>query len=97
MDGCVWVGVGLWLKNLCGLVIKVGFVGFEFFEGIFGNVGGVLCMNVGVMGGWMFDVVEEVCFMMCDGEEWFMKCVEMYVDYWYCVEFYELIVFGVLL
>ncbi|MES1168195.1 MAG: FAD-binding protein, partial [Oleiharenicola lentus] len=59
-DGRIWVGAGLRLKNLCGLAIKGGFKGFEFLEGIPGNVGGALRMNAGAMGGWMFDVVDEV-------------------------------------
>ncbi len=40
--------------------MKAGLAGFEFLEGIPGNVGGALRMNAGAMGGWMFDVVEEV-------------------------------------
>ncbi len=37
--------------------------GFEFLEGIPGSVGGALRMNAGAMGGWIFDVVEEVQLM----------------------------------
>jgi UDP-N-acetylenolpyruvoylglucosamine reductase len=62
-DGRIWAGAGLRLKNLCGLAIKGGFKGFEFLEGIPGNVGGALRMNAGAMGGWMFDVVDEVQMM----------------------------------
>ena len=51
------------MKNLCGLAAKAGLVGFEFLEGIPGNVGGALRMNAGAMGGWMFDLVEEVHLM----------------------------------
>ena len=67
-DGRVWVGAGLRLKNLCGLAGKAGLTGFEFLEGIPGSVGGALRMNAGAMGGWMFDVVDEVRLMTDDGE-----------------------------
>ena len=53
-DGRIWVGAGLRLKNLCGLASKAGLTGFEFLEGIPGNVGGALRMNAGAMGGWMW-------------------------------------------
>ncbi|MDF3058345.1 MAG: UDP-N-acetylenolpyruvoylglucosamine reductase [Rariglobus sp.] len=80
-DGRVWVGAGLRLKNLCGLAAKAGLVGFEFLEGIPGNVGGALRMNAGAMGGWMFDVVEEVAVMTFDGAIRTLKKSEMHVDY----------------
>jgi hypothetical protein len=38
----VRVGAGLRLRNLCGLAAKAGLAGFEFLEGIPGNVGGAL-------------------------------------------------------
>src|SRR5690606_23903263 len=44
-DGRVRVGAGLRLKNLCGLAVKAGLQGFEFLEGIPGNLGGALRMN----------------------------------------------------
>ena len=96
-DGRVWVGAGLRLKNLCGLATKAGLVGFEFLEGIPGNVGGALRMNAGAMGGWMFDVVEEVRLMTRDGEERLMKRAEMHVDYRHCAELHEAIALGALL
>jgi len=67
-DGRVWAGAGLRLKNLCGLAAKAGLAGFEFLEGIPGSVGGALRMNAGAMGGWIFDVVDEVELMRPDGE-----------------------------
>lgn len=96
-DGRVWVGAGLRLKNLCGLAAKAGLVGFEFLEGIPGNVGGALRMNAGAMGGWMFDVVEEVVLMMSDGQIRTMKKAEMHVDYRHCGELHEGIALGALL
>ena len=85
-DGRVRVGAGLRLKNLCGLASKAGLVGFEFLEGIPGNVGGALRMNAGAMGGWMFDVVEEVRVMARDGAVRTYRKAEMKVDYRHCAE-----------
>ncbi|MEO6996047.1 MAG: FAD-binding protein, partial [Lacunisphaera sp.] len=85
-DGRIWVAAGLRLKNLCGLAIKAGFKGFEFLEGIPGSVGGALRMNAGAMGGWMFDVVDEVHLMSMQGDVRVMKKAEMHVDYRHCAE-----------
>lgn len=96
-DGRVWVGAGLRLKNLCGLAAKAGRVGFEFLEGIPGNVGGALRMNAGAMGGWMFDVVEEVQVMSFDGEVRTLAKSAMHVDYRHCAELHHAIALGALL
>ena len=96
-DGRVWAGAGLRLKNLCGLAAKAGLVGFEFLEGIPGNVGGALRMNAGAMGGWMFDVVEEVALMTLDGEVRTLEKGEMHVDYRHCAELHDAIALGALL
>ena len=93
-DGRIWVGAGLRLKNLCGLAIKGGFKGFEFLEGIPGNVGGALRMNAGAMGGWMFDVVDEVQLMSRQGEIRTMKKAEMHVSYRHCEELHDAIALG---
>ncbi len=85
-DGCVRVGAGLRLKNLCGLATKAGLAGWEFLEGIPGNVGGALRMNAGAMGGWIFDVVEEVEVMARDGQVTTLRREEMHVDYRHCAE-----------
>ncbi len=97
IDGRVWAGAGLRLKNLCGLAAKAGLVGFEFLEGIPGNLGGALRMNAGAMGGWMFDVVEEVKLMTLDGEILTLKKADMHVDYRHCSELHEAIALGALL
>jgi UDP-N-acetylmuramate--L-alanine ligase/UDP-N-acetylenolpyruvoylglucosamine reductase len=96
-DGRVWVGAGLRLKNLCGLASKAGLTGFEFLEGIPGNVGGALRMNAGAMGGWMFDVVEEVQLMTLDGEVTVLAKAAMHVDYRHCAELHHAIALGALL
>ncbi len=93
-DGRIWAGAGLRLKNLCGLATKAGLPGFEFLEGIPGSVGGALRMNAGAMGGWMFDVVDEVQLMTMQGEVRTMKRAEMHVDYRHCGELHEAIALG---
>jgi UDP-N-acetylmuramate--L-alanine ligase/UDP-N-acetylenolpyruvoylglucosamine reductase len=96
-DGRVWVGAGLRLKNLCGLAAKAGLVGFEFLEGIPGSVGGALRMNAGAMGGWTFDVVEEVELMTLAGEVKRLPKAAMHVDYRHCAELHDAIALGALL
>lgn len=96
-DGRVWAGAGLRLKNLCGLAAKAGLVGFEFLEGIPGNVGGALRMNAGAMGGWIFDVVEEVRVMARDGEVRTLAKGALHVEYRQCAELREAVALGALL
>ena len=96
-DGRVWVGAGLRLKNLCGLAAKAGRPGFEFLEGIPGNVGGALRMNAGAMGGWMFDVVDVVHVVTLEGEMKVFAKAEMHIDYRHCAELHHAIAIGALL
>jgi UDP-N-acetylmuramate--alanine ligase len=96
-DGRIRVGAGLRLKNLCGLAASAGLSGFEFLEGIPGNVGGALRMNAGAMGGWIFDVVDEVTLMRPDGEVAAMPRSAMTVDYRFCGELRESIALGAVL
>ena len=95
--GRVWVGAGLRLKNLCGLAAKAGLTGFEFLEGIPGSVGGALRMNAGAMGGWMFDVVEEVEVVTLEGDVKRLPRAEMHVQYRHCAELQQAIAVGALL
>jgi UDP-N-acetylenolpyruvoylglucosamine reductase len=68
------------------LAAKAGLGGFEFLEGIPGNVGGALRMNAGAMGGWMFDVVDSVEFITLAGERRTLPKTAMHVDYRHCAE-----------
>ncbi len=92
--GSVRVGAGLRLKNLCGLAAAAGIAGFEFLEGIPGNVGGALRMNAGAMNGWMFDVVETVDLMTFEGEVRTLAKEEMHIDYRHCAELHHAIALG---
>jgi UDP-N-acetylmuramate--L-alanine ligase/UDP-N-acetylenolpyruvoylglucosamine reductase len=96
-NGRVWVGAGLRLKNLCGLATKAGLTGFEFLEGIPGNIGGALRMNAGAMGGWMFDVVEEMQLMTREGDVRIFKKAELHVGYRHCDELKDAIALGALI
>ncbi len=96
-DGRVRVGAGLRLKELCGKAIKAGLGGFEFLEGIPGNVGGALRMNAGAMGGWMFDVVDSVDLLTLDGEPLTLRREQMHVGYRHCHELESAIAIGAVL
>lgn len=50
-------GVGVRLKALSGAAVTAGLAGFEWMEGIPGDVGGCLRMNAGAMGVEAFDQV----------------------------------------
>ncbi|MBD5780724.1 UDP-N-acetylmuramate dehydrogenase [Pelagicoccus sp. NFK12] len=67
-EGRARLGAGMRIKALCGQAAKEGLEGFEFLEGIPGSLGGVLRMNAGAMGGWVFDVVESVRYVTLAGQ-----------------------------
>ncbi len=96
-DGRVWAGAGLRLKSLCGQAVKAGLQGFEFMEGIPGSVGGSLRMNAGAMGGWIWDVTEEVQVLGPDGEVAVLSRAAMGVDYRQCRGLEGAIALGALL
>jgi UDP-N-acetylenolpyruvoylglucosamine reductase len=96
-DGRVRAGAGLRLKNLCGLAATAGLAGFEFLEGIPGSVGGALRMNAGAMGGWIFDIVDEVRLMSMAGAVSSLPRASMNVDYRHCGELREAIALGAVL
>jgi UDP-N-acetylmuramate--alanine ligase len=96
-DGRVRVGAGLRLKNLCGLAAAAGVAGFEFLEGIPGSVGGALRMNAGAMGGWIFDIVDEVSVMAMDGTVRTLPRASMDVDYRHCGDLREAAALGAVL
>jgi UDP-N-acetylmuramate--alanine ligase len=56
----VTVGAGARLKQIVADARKHNLGGFEFMEGIPGNLGGALRMNAGAMQGWTMEVVESV-------------------------------------
>lgn len=60
-------GVGVRLKALSGGAITAGLGGFEWMEGIPGDVGGCLRMNAGAMGVEAFDQVERLRYADREG------------------------------
>ncbi|MCW1886077.1 UDP-N-acetylmuramate--L-alanine ligase [Luteolibacter flavescens] len=67
-DGKVIAGAGVRLKKVASVAQAAGIGGFEWMEGIPGNVGGALRMNAGAMGTETFDQVASVTFLDEDGE-----------------------------
>ena len=66
--GRIEAGAGVRFKKLASFAQKNGIGGFEWMEGIPGNVGGGLRMNAGAMGVETFDQVVEVEFLDEDGK-----------------------------
>ena len=64
----VVAGAGVRLKKVASVAQAAGIGGFEWMEGIPGNVGGALRMNAGAMGIETFDQVVSVTFLDEDGE-----------------------------
>lgn len=60
---CVTCGVGTRFKKVASAAQAAGIGGFEWMEGIPGNVGGSLRMNAGAMGTETFDQVVEMTFL----------------------------------
>ena len=66
-DGLITAGAGVKLKELSNAARDAGIGGFEWMEGIPGNIGGGLRMNAGAMGGQMFENVVSVNFVDQNG------------------------------
>lgn len=96
-NGRIWAGGGARLKQICGEACRLGLAGLEFLEGIPGSLGGALRMNAGAMGGWIFDVVEEVQFMTLDGMLKTLPREEFSVGYRECRELRRAVAVGAIL
>lgn len=66
--GHVVAGAGVRLKKVASVAKAANLGGFEWMEGVPGNVGGALRMNAGAMGTEMFDQVVRVTFLDEDGK-----------------------------
>lgn len=66
-DDKIRAGVGVRLKALSGAAITAGLAGFEWMEGIPGDVGGCLRMNAGAMGSEALDQVELLRYADSEG------------------------------
>jgi len=67
-DDTIVAGAGVRLKKLASAARKAGIGGFEWMEGIPGNVGGAIRMNAGAMGVETFDQVVAVRYLDTGGE-----------------------------
>jgi UDP-N-acetylmuramate--L-alanine ligase/UDP-N-acetylenolpyruvoylglucosamine reductase len=65
--GLIVAGAGVRLKKLASFAAGHSLGGFEWMEGIPGNVGGALRMNAGAMGIETFDQIVRVTFLDEDG------------------------------
>lgn len=63
----ITAGVGVKLKQMAATARNAGLSGFEWMDGIPGNLGGALRMNAGAMGTQTFDQVERIRFADRDG------------------------------
>jgi UDP-N-acetylenolpyruvoylglucosamine reductase len=63
----ITAGVGIKLKQLAAVARNAGLTGFEWMDGIPGNLGGALRMNAGAMGTQTFDQVIRIRFADRDG------------------------------
>lgn len=63
----ITAGVGIRLKQLAAVARQAGLTGFEWMDGIPGNLGGALRMNAGAMGVQTFDQVVRIRFADRDG------------------------------
>jgi UDP-N-acetylmuramate--alanine ligase len=77
----ITAGVGLKLKQLTAAARNAGIGGFEWMEGIPGNLGGSLRMNAGAMGAETFDQVLSVRYCDQDGNIFTRPPAEMRIRY----------------
>ncbi len=80
-DGRITTGVGVKLKELALAARDAQIGGFEWCEGIPGNVGGALRMNAGAMGGETFRQVTSVRFIDQQGNFHTRTPAELEVHY----------------
>ncbi len=77
----ITAGVGVRQKELALAARDAGIGGFEWFEGIPGNVGGALRMNAGAMGADTFSQVVSLRYVDRDGEFHTVTPAEIEVAY----------------
>ncbi len=83
-EGRITAGVGVKQKELAYAARDAQLGGFEWCEGIPGNVGGALRMNAGAMGGETFRQVVSVRFVDARGDFHTKTPAEMDVRYRHC-------------
>ncbi|MCP5560669.1 MAG: UDP-N-acetylmuramate--L-alanine ligase, partial [Verrucomicrobiaceae bacterium] len=63
----ITAGAGARLKKIASAARNAGLGGFEWMEGVPGNLGGAIRMNAGAMGAETFDQIVSVRFIDTDG------------------------------
>lgn len=82
VDGMdITAGVGVKFKQIAATARNAGIGGFEWMEGIPGNLGGGLRMNAGAMGIQTFDQVVRVRYCDTDGNIFVKTPAEMDIRY----------------
>ena len=81
MGNRIIAGVGARFKKVTAVAKKAGIGGFEWMEGIPGNVGGGLRMNAGAMGVQTFDQVVSVRYIDPYGSLLEKSCEEIVANY----------------
>jgi UDP-N-acetylenolpyruvoylglucosamine reductase len=77
----ITAGVGVKFKQLSALARSANIAGFEWMEGIPGNLGGGLRMNAGAMGIQTFDQIAKLRFCDQDGNIFTRTPAEMDIHY----------------
>lgn len=77
----ITAGVGVRLKKLTSIARNAGLGGFEWMDGIPGNLGGSLRMNAGAMGVQTFEQVVRVRYCDQDGNIFTRTPAEMEIHY----------------
>jgi UDP-N-acetylenolpyruvoylglucosamine reductase len=77
----ITAGVGVKLKQLASTARHALLTGFEWMDGIPGNLGGALRMNAGAMGVQTFEQVESIRFSDRDGNIIYRTVDEMEIQY----------------
>lgn len=90
-------GAGARLKAIANDAKRALLTGFEFLEGIPGNLGGALRMNAGAMGAATFDLVESVRSMDRAGNVLETAARDIPVEYRECAFFRDHIALGAVL
>ncbi len=88
------VGVAARLKKIASAARAAGLGGFEWMEGIPGNLGGAIRMNAGAMGVQTFDQIVSVRFIDLDGTIKEKAAAEITAHYRNVPEFEERFVVG---
>jgi UDP-N-acetylenolpyruvoylglucosamine reductase len=87
VEGGLRCGAAARLRSVAFEAKKLSLAGFEFMEGIPGNIGGALRMNAGAMGSSIFELVDSVRVMDASGKIEERPASSIPVEYRHCALF----------